>query len=180
MKIRSYHDLEYDPVSGEIVIIDNDHHEMQSGNHYFAANTVEIDGAGTVSWFMFTAPNTPTRIHAKALFDAEAEFKIEIRENGIYSSAGISVPTFNNDRDSENTSELEAYASPTVTNSGTFLWAKTVGSGKDSAGVTPGLNYEVIAKTGTVYLFKITKAASGTHWLNYDFFWYEHVPLEEP
>ena len=177
-EIKTHHSLQYDTISRELVTIDNDHHEMHSEKHFFSANTVDIDGAGTVSWFMFTTPDSTVRIHAKALFDAEAEFLIQIREGGVVSSSGISVPTFNNDRDSDITPELKAYVAPDVTSSGTFLWAKTVGSGKDSAGVSPGLSYEIIAKRNTVYLFKIVKAASGEHWLNYDFFWYEHIPLE--
>lgn len=179
-QIRSHHNLEYDLVSGELVTIDNTHHEIQSGNHYFAANVLDIEGEGTVSWFMFQTPSSDIRIHTKALFDSEAEFKIEIREGGTISSSGISVPTFNNDRDSSNTPELTVFASPTVIASGTLIWTKKVGSGKLSTGIAPSFSYEIIAKTGTVYLYKIIKGASGTHWINYDFFWYEHAPLEEP
>lgn len=179
-EIVSYHNLVYDRVSGELIAINNEHHEMHAGKHFFNSNTIDIDGTGTVIWFMFITPDTTTRIHAKALFDAEAEFKIEIKEGGTVSDNGSSVITFNNDRDSDNEPELKAYSSATVTGSGTTIWTKTVGSGKDSTGVCPGLSYEIIAKRNTIYLFKITKAATSSHYINYDFFWYEHVPKEDP
>lgn len=167
-----------DKVTSALEVIDYAHHEAHAGNHFFVRTWLDIEGAGTTAYLMFRTPNTTTRVHAKALIEAEAEFLVEIYEGGTVSADGTPVVANNNDRDKQNThvAELTAFSAPTVTADGTLLWATRVGSGRGDTGVSPGLGYEIIAATNQLYLFKITKAATSTHYINFDFFWYEHLP----
>ena len=86
---------------------------------------------------------------------------------------GAAITGVNNDGDSTNTPELTAFSGPTVTSDGTLIWAAKVGAGKDAT-VAPGLNYDIIAKTDSIYLFKLTKIPAGTHYIDVDFWWFEH------
>ena len=164
-----------DASTSSLQTLDYSHHEMHEGEHYFIKTWLNITGAGTVAYFMFTTPNTTKWAHARALMTGEAGFQIEIYEGGTVSANGTQVLGVNNNRNSVNTAGLLAYAAPTVTTDGTLIWDAKTGTGRDATGVSPALGYEIIAKQNETYLFKITKDASGTNYLDIDFFWYEHT-----
>lgn len=167
-------DVRMDSTTNALIGVDYAHHEVHDGSHYFIKKWADITGAATVAYFMFVTPNTTKRIHAKVAIAAEAEFRVEIFEGGTVSANGTALTAINNDRDSASTAGLLAYNAPTVTSDGTQIWDTVVGSGKNST-ISLGLNYEIIAATDETYLFKITKVAAGTHWIDFDFFWYEHT-----
>jgi hypothetical protein len=56
------------------------------------------------------------------------------------------------------------------------MWTATTGSGRNYTGVTPNLDYEIIAKRNTKYLYRLTKIAAGDCYVDIDSFWYEHTP----
>jgi hypothetical protein len=127
--------------------------------------------------FQFTTPDEFPIIHAKAIISAEDEFNLQIWEGATLQTGagtGIEIPSYNNLRTSSRTGALKAYVLPEVLDSGTKFWEAQTTSSKIGANVQPGFNYEIITNTGTTYLWKITKVAAGTHWLDYDFFWTEH------
>lgn len=146
--------------------------KIHDGEFWFIKTWADVDGLGTETYFMFTTPDTTTRVHAKVAIGAEHEFTVEIYEGGTYSDPGSAITPINANRNSANTPELSPYAGPTVTGDGTLIWASKVGAGRD-AGVNVGLGYEIIAKQNEVYLFKITKNVAGVGYLDIDFFWYE-------
>ena len=146
-----------DNYTGQKITVSDNLHAINDGNAYFTKNVIDIDGAETIARFMFYVPNNGKRIHAKSVFHAEAEFLIEIYEGITTSDDGSTVTTFNCNRNSSNTPTLIAYSAPTVTDEGTLIWATRIGSGKEGAGISPQLNYEIIAKVDTKYMFKITK-----------------------
>ncbi len=165
-----------DSVSGAIETIEFEHHETHEGNHYFIKNVQDVTGAGTVVWLMFGTPVTGPRVHARSALYGEAEFSVEIYEGAAVSDSGTPITAFNNDRESTNTHGLSPYASPTITDTGTIIWKTITGSARNSTGVSPAFGYEIIVKRNTLYLFKIIKATSGTHYIDTDFWWYEHTP----
>lgn len=167
-----------DPSSHGLLAIDQNHREVHEGAAYFIKGQQDVDGAGTIIEIMFTTPDTAKLIHAKAAIAAEAGFLVEIFEGITTSDDGTPVPGFNCRRDSANVAGLTSFAGPTVTVDGTLIWSAQLGSGRNSIAVSPGLNYELIVKRNTKYLFRITKAASGTHWVDTDFWWYEHTDKE--
>ena len=90
-------------------------------------------------------------------------------------SGGTPITFTNANGNSDNTPSLDAFAAPVVIADGTQFWHAKVGAGK-SAGVSNGLNYEIIAKRNTMYLFKIVKLGAVTEWIDVDFFYYQHTP----
>lgn len=150
-----------------------DEYQIHEGNHYFYKTWVDIEGADTVVYFMFVTPTNGGKIHARAELYGEAEFNAEIYEGATTSNDGTPITTFNNDRNSSNTPELSAYASPTVTNDGTQIWSGKLGSGRTPSTISPGFGYGILAKSNTKYLFKITKIAAGTHYVDVNFWWHE-------
>jgi len=169
--------LPVDNVTGSLIEIHHSLNSIHEGNHFFTKGYINLDGAGTIGRFMFTTPDNGDEVHAKAILSANAEFLIEIWEGITTSDDGTPVATFCNNRILDETPKLKAYASPTVTDEGTLIWSTKVGDGKAPSGVSPALGYEIIAKKNTKYMFKITKVASSEHYVDYDFFWEEHTPL---
>ena len=165
-----------DAVSGGLTTISAEHHEMHEGDHYFFKSfIVDSGGSGSTTVFSFTTPNTATRIHAKASLTPDVDYTISIYE-GADITGGAPLNGVNNDRDSLNVAELVAVSAPTVNVIGDRIWAARNGGGKDPIGVSPGFNYEIIAKTDTTYIFEIVKNIANTGVVDIDFWWYEHAP----
>ena len=166
--------IRIDDYTNTHVLLDLISSMINSGKNFFFKTVLDITGDEFITEFMFTTPNTATRINAKAIVSANSEFLVEIFEGVTTSADGTPVEAFNNDRDSEIVPELVLHAAPTVTDDGEKIWSAKVGDGK-SAGVNSPLGYIIKAKTNSKYLFRITKKTSGTHFLDVDFFWFEHA-----
>ena len=164
------------------VSITYEHHEMHSGSFFYVKNWADVDGSGTHVDFLWVVTDTTKLPHAQWAIDGEAEFTMSLYEAVVVSDSGTPVPVFNANRNSAKTALVEAYITPTLasgalgdaSDGGTLVWAGKIGTGKKS---TTGrtTSYEFIGKQNTRYWFRITKVAAGTHWLDYDFNWYEHI-----
>ena len=163
-----------DPVSGALITTSPEILALHGGNHFFVKTFLaDAGGDGSITEFMFTTPNTSTRIHAKAVLVPDVDYTIEIWEGITTSDDGTPIAMINNDRDFTTTPELIAYAAPTVTDDGTLIWAARNGGGKNPIGVTPGLNYAIMAKTNSKYLFRLTKNIANAGVVDIDFWWTE-------
>jgi hypothetical protein len=150
---------------------------MHAGSHYFIKTwLINTGGTGTYNEFIFITPNTTTRAHAKVTLASDADTTFTIYEGATVSSNGTAVAGINNDRDSTNVAELLPFANPTVTSVGTAIWSARNGGGKNPVGVGLKSNFEIIAKTDTIYLFRLTKNTVADTVIDIDFFWYEHAP----
>jgi hypothetical protein len=159
------------PISSTI-----DESEIHEGKNYFVKTYVtNTIGLGITTYFAFTTPSTTKRIHAKALLAPDVDYTIEIQE-GATITGGTTVVGVNNDRDSTNTASLIPVANPTVSTAGTVIWSARNGGGRNPVGVAPGLNYEIVAKTNTTYVFKLLKNINQAGVVDIDFFWSEHIP----
>jgi len=157
----------------KVMTISKDHYEMHEGDHYFI-KTWEFndEGVNTFSYFSFCTPNTTTRIHAKAILFSDTDNTFEIFENATFTD-GVPIAGQNNDRNSANIAELTAFATPNVSEEGDLMWAARNGGGRDPVGISLGLDYEIMARTDTCYLFKITKKSTADTVVDVNFFWYE-------
>ena len=165
-----------DEITGALVQIDYAHYEMHEGDHYFIKTFIfDTGGTGNTTLFAFTTPTNGRRIHAKALLAPDVDFEISIYEGSVI-TGGTPVAGINNDRDSTNVAGLTAVASPTHVIPGLKIWTARNGGGKNAVGVAPGLNYEIIAKTNSTYVFEIIKRTTADGVVDIDFFWYEHTP----
>lgn len=165
-----------DPLDGETIpVISKEHLEMHEGDHYFIKTWVENTGAAeTADYFSFCTPNTTTRVHAKAILFADTDTVFNIYENSTIET-GVIITGFNNDRDSNNTAELVAYAVPTIIDNGNLIWTARSGGGRDAVGIALGLDYEIIAKTDACYTFEVEKQTSANTVVDVNFFWYEEA-----
>lgn len=163
-----------EPRDGDALItVDKSHYEMHEGDHYFFKSyLVDTGGDGSITYFSFTTPNTNTRIHARALLSPDVDYTVEIFEDSII-AGGTPLNGFNNDRDSPNIAELNATDSPDVIVEGLLIWPARNGGGKNPIGVSTGFNYEIIAKTNSTYVFKLTKNVPQQGIVDIDFYWYE-------
>jgi len=157
-----------------VVAIDYEHFETHEGDHYFIKTYIHNTGvSGSCDYFAFTTPETnETRVHARVLLVPDIDFISTIYEDATI-SGGVSISGVNNDRDSTNAAELEPVGAPTVIDDGEAIWVSRNGGGKDPVGVAPGLNYEIIAKTNSTYLFELCKQVANDGVVNIDFWWYE-------
>ena len=153
------------------VSIDYNDLNLHSGKHFFYKTNQDVTDADTVVRFMFTTPATK-HIHARFVMYAEDEFLVELYEGTTVSNSGTPITTFNNNRNSTETPNTLAFSAPTVSTEGTLIWKAVINSSKHTA-ISKSSNFEIIAKNSTNYLFKITKAAAGTHFIEPEFFWFE-------
>ena len=173
--------LKTDLVSLCVCVVDFFHSEIHSGNFYFIKGWQDITGAGTNLDFKFVIPAGSKIPHSQWNIAGEAEFTLSLYEGVTTTTAGTSVTPVNANRNSLNTSIIEAYTAPVLTsgtlgdggNGGTEIWSGKIGSGRDAT-VGRNSNYEVMGATDTEYWFRFTKSAAGTEWIDYDFNWYEH------
>jgi len=157
----------------DMVIIEHEHYKTHEGDHYFIKAVQDVTGAGTLQYFSFVTPDTDTRIHARAKMTAESEFWLGIYEGGSVSAPGTQIHGLNNNRGSLNIAQLLAFDSPTVSDDGFLMWSDQTGTGGKPTGVAPEFGYEIVARRNTRYIFKAVKEAAGTHYMSFDFWWYE-------
>jgi len=158
------------------MFVDYAHHEVHAGSHYYIKNWYDIAGSGTVKEFILTTPDSTKEVHLLTAFNTEAEFTLSAFEGVTTSDDGDAITPINNNRNSSKTSVLSTFEDPTVTNDGDAIWTIKMGSGGNkSTGERRG-DAEIILKQNTKYLFRITKNATGTDWVDINLKWYEHTP----
>ena len=160
-----------DAVSKALNIVEYSHHEAHEGKFFFVKDWADLDGAGTKAEFLFRVPAGVVP-HAQWSIAGEAEFTMELFRGVTVSADGTPITPVNANGNSDNAAVVQAFSGPTVTDDGTKIWAGKIGSGRNAT-VGRDTGYEYMGKLSTDYLFRITKVASGTHWLDYDFNWYE-------
>jgi hypothetical protein len=168
--------IHMDLITHEITVVQHEHHEIHEGDHYFVKTYISNAVGAATDYFAFTTPDTTTRIHAKSVLAPDVDYVLNIYEDATITD-GTPVVGINNDRDSANVAELVTVGAPTVNDLGSLIWSARTGGGKDPVGVAPGLNYEIVAKTATTYVFELIKQATATtSVVDLNFWWYEHVP----
>lgn len=166
-----------DPTTNAVNVIDYSHHEIHEGSHYFVKTWfLDTGGNGSQTFFAFFAPTSAVRVHAKAIIKPDVDFTINIYEgSGI--TGGTPVTGRNNNRDEPDTPDLLMWANPAHTSPGAVIWSARNGGGRGPVGVSPGFNYEILARTGALYVFELIKNIATDGVVDIDFFWYEHTPI---
>lgn len=166
-----------DEITGAVKFVNYDHHELHEGNRFYVKGWQDVTGAGTNLDFLFVTPDTLKWAHAIWVLAGEAEYTMNLYEGTVTSNNGTPVAIFNHNRNSSKTPGIQAFSAPTVTGLGTLIWTAKIGSMKDATEERQKTG-EMIARQNTKYLFRLTKAAAGTEWVDYDFDWYEHTSEE--
>jgi len=161
-------------INDPAIITENKYqYKTNLGDHYFIKTYIEDEESeGNINYFAFTTPNESALIYAKASLTPDVDFTVTIYENATI-TGGSNMTGINNNRNSNNVSKLIPVSSPTVIDSGTVIWTARNGGGKNPLGVNQNLNYDIIAKYNTTYLFEIVKNVAQSGVMDVDFWWYE-------
>jgi hypothetical protein len=96
-----------------------------------------------------------------------------IFENPTTTANGTAEPTWNMNRNSSNTNNVNAYYDPTVTAEGTELLAQLVAGSNQSASAGTS-DIELVLKENEDYLLKIISRGNGNE-MNYELNWFEET-----
>lgn len=161
------------------VFIDNTHHELHAGKHFFIKGFTDLTGSQVLDYLFSTPaanPSVPTEdfyCHFLLNVAFEAEANIVVYEGATTSADGTPVASFCSNRCKDNTPLAGSFIAPTVTDVGVQIAALKVGSGKLTGGGARAEN-ELVMKQGTKYLFRITNDTVSNNWFDYHVNWYEH------
>ena len=168
--------VEADSMTGAGVAIEYEHHKIHGGSHYFIVGTTELGNAASID-FQLTTPDTDKWIHMSFNIEGTQQTTIEIFESATV-AAGTPITAYNNNRNSTNTTDLTVLQQGgAITNSGTSIYAQTVGVAGNVNRAKQGIaerEREIILKQGRTYRFNILSGGAANQ-VAYSGEWYEHV-----
>lgn len=181
-----WHEVEFDPHSGAITTIDEEHHKIHAGMHFYVDEVMDvaINGVLDLQW---TMPDSTWLPHFTFEISPNMEVEWFVYEGAVATVAGTALTMFNNDRNNTtnptrtvmkyhvNTSLANANADTDVTG------ATAIAHGKVGDGRTAGINVrtrELMLKRDTIYCLRGVAAAAG--YINFKLEWYEHEPHITP
>jgi hypothetical protein len=173
--------LRADSSTHSIQIIDYEHHEIHSGDHYFVAGVQDL-AINNVLDFTWQMPNTTKWIHWTFNLKTESETLWYVYETAVATNPlANAVTPYNSDRNSANTSgttmKFEKQTNLAGANADTDVTGATAiltgisGAGKD-AGFEDRAS-EIILKQNTLYCLRAVATAAG--YINFNMQWYEHT-----
>lgn len=132
-------------------VIDEEHAVLHEGRHFFASDvSLAIALSASVTYLLRTDGASP---HFKWEVNCDGGLKVDIYESSVVSANGTTVPVYNRNRTSANTSGVLVTKGPTVTSSGTQLF--TTGSTSKSGRLQVSSS-EFILKPSTNYTVVLT------------------------
>lgn len=163
-----------DDVGGGVHVISNSHKEIHEGNHYFYHDTATVGSAG-VKYYLFTAPDSATRIHFFHSVAFTAITTVELFEGCDRTGTNLQT-AFNNDRNSANTHDLiihEAVSGGSTDGIKMQPFKGGIATGAAAkAGGEDREDEEIIFEQGVKYLLKITSGTNGNE-ISTKIHWYE-------
>lgn len=144
-------------------VIQVEHAEIHEGEHFFCSDADgDVDIGGPKLWRVTTAAGT--NAHMTALFSSSYPGTLEVYENPTLSTAGTTLTSFNNDRNSSGTPTTVCAKDPTTSDDGTLMFTQVIGSdslgaGGNASGAAGGLTRrgnELILKQDEDYIVKFT------------------------
>jgi len=177
----TYIPLKRDDSTQAALTVTYEHHELHEGNHYFIKEAVDqsVNNVYDVQW---TTPNTIEWANFTFVLQSEAETEWYIYEGATISTAGTTLPAYNSNRNSANTSgmTIAGISNTSVANANadtdvsgaTAIAHGVIGSGFQDGGFSERDN-EIILKQNTIYCFRAIATAAG--YIDFRIEWYEHA-----
>lgn len=163
-----------DTTTDSIKVVDYAHSELHLGRHFQVTNTTLLAKNGTYD-ILIVASDTLRWAHT--IFGVEtndAAIVVSLHEGITYSASGTAAVEINRNRNSVYTAGLAVSYTPTITATGTLVYRKALGSGKNNGGSARD-NAELILKQNTAYLLRITEGNVAATNINWEIDWYEHT-----
>jgi hypothetical protein len=173
-----YSFLPIDNSANAIQVIDYAHHEIHSGNAYFAVRSGTVDTGGTVEVRIQT-PDTTKWAHMIIEIDSAIAATAELFKPTTKTHvAGNAITPINRDNNSANTSGLTICHTPAGSESGTAALTQYIGAattnGRVNIGGATGSRGEFILAQNSSYLVRVTSRADSNA-LSILLDWYEHT-----
>ena len=169
-------DVMIDASTNSLQTVDYAHHEIHAGSHFKQGyQNTALDDTDTVA-VVFTTPDSTKFMHWVLTSQTTGPATIQLFRTPTLSAEGTLLTPFNRNENSSNAADMIVRHTPTITNNGTKISEKWVGSEgfkEQSGGETRG-DSEIILLRDTQYLVLLTaegddmKGAIGGDW-------YEHT-----
>ena len=171
---------QYDPLVHAQTTIDSAHRMIHDGFFFNTSGKETGWTNGTTKEFLISPPaGCYPHVQAMVLNFGRGDIDFEAYEGPTITDNGTALTVRNVNRNSDNTPDLDLYASPTTTDDGTMefqLWVPptSTGTGQSSNGIEGvGQGSEWILKPSTPWLVRLTNNSGATIDWSYEFSWYE-------
>lgn len=128
------------------------------------------DGAGMT----FIWETSSKKCHTKWSVSGEYEIQLYLYECPTNAGTGTTISPMNNDFSSTNVTTVTAYLATNITANGTLKYSAIFGSGKKTGG-SADVDYHIISKQNTKYLFILTNNSGNASWVDYQWVWCEEA-----
>lgn len=169
-----------DSLTGSNKVIDEEHHEIHAGKHFFYTDSATLNAAETVSYLLVTSSDPCAHMFFEA--DGTAVTTFQLYEGTDKTGSTLQVVR-NNNRNYSDANCITIYKGLAAggTTDGTLI--RTY-----SSGVAAGANirlpssarniYELVLRSSTSYIFRITSGTNG-NLTNFLISWYDEEGEEE-
>jgi len=170
-----------DDVTDAITIVEYEHHEIHSGNHYFVVSYQDLS-INNVLQFTWQMPDTTKWTHWSWNISTESETLWQVYEGATINNAlANAITPLNSNRNSGNTSgttmRYEVHANLADADTDVTISANNlIESGISGAGRDGGeaeRNHELVLDQNGLYVLRATATAAG--FINFNMQWYEHT-----
>lgn len=159
-----------DQYTPAVITIDSAHARVHDGKMFFNENGATITGAGTNLDFLINTGGTFP--HFRYALESDDAVSWALYEGTTTSADGAAATSFNRNRNSVTAPTVAITTGPTVTAVGTQISAGLLSASVRQGGLEDW-SQEMVLKTATKYLLRLTKVAAGSCTLEHHFNWYE-------
>lgn len=163
---------------GAPVMVASEHHEIHCGDSYEATDNYSIPNSGTRD-YLITVPNetgsgqSQKLYHFLKIIESTSELEAVLYEV-TDSSGGMSIQSYNRNRNSALSDVLTITHSPTVTTLGNPIWGPwRIGVGRTGES-SLSRSRELILKNNTKYLLRLVNQETTVNNINVEFDYYVH------
>jgi len=166
-----------DASTNAAIFVNYEHHEIHSGSHYFVRNFTTLANGGSIN-FCLNVSTGAKQPHILFSLESTGETTIEIYEDPMFVNDGITVNTFNNDRNSANTAGMLIQQDCTISDAGNMIATESFGIADNPNKALVGMarsDDEIILKNESYYIISID-SNSNANIVSWVINWYEHTP----
>ncbi len=171
--------LRVDKDTKALSVISHAHEEIHEGSHFYAYKTASITN-GQVLTLALNLDDALKQFHVFMEFDVATACTIDVLEDVTSFAGGVSFTILNSRRDLQSTHLSGATclvghtgSDLVVPTGGSEIYGQALGAG-NRAGGTLGHDAEILLKTGSKYLFRITNGTT-TQGVTIILQWYENL-----
>lgn len=165
--------IKLDGSTQDIQVVEHEHAEIHSGDHYNYCDYALAQGLGAIIEFVFTTPNTTLWTHLVFEVFSSTGATIELYEGTTTVAGGTTITPRNNNRNSANTSSITLIKDPaSIGGDGTRAAGFLAGAGRTAGVVIRDREY--VLKQNEAYLVRVTSLAASNN-IGWCAEWYEHT-----